>query len=548
MTAAGFISLCAALLGFLSQLNWIAGNGPDSIWWLRLMLGAGGGWLLAWAGLRLWRRLAGREPWAGFPEFRRRLADPRALAWLTLAFFLLVFLLSMGGRFYSYDDKFRFQTTKAMVERGELMVSLPPGSPPVYSKYGIVQPVLSIPLYLLGKQFKGPGKRFRQFDQVMVSTLQQAVTAAALAVFFLLLLELGYSRAVSLGVAFLLAFTTMVWPYAKFFFTEPLNGLCLLLTCLLLIRFRRTGSRACLAGAGWALAAGLANASMLFITAAPLFSLYAAWLLWPRPNGLCADWGQALSRAAWFFAPLALSLAFVLGFNAYRFGSPFTTGYEGDRGFVTLVQDGRPGFSLPWWVGVYGLLFSAGKSVFLYNPILIPALVCLGPFMARRRAEGLLFSALCLAFLAFYAKWWAWHGDICWGPRYLVPVLPLAMAPLAEALAGWSRRGRGFKALFICTAAVGLAVQLLAISAPFAVYFQSVEGPRQSNWHLLHYVPQFSPLWGQLKVAAQGFNVDFFLQKTPVSLWLAWAAGLCGALLWLGACSGRGETQKYFVV
>jgi hypothetical protein len=122
------------------------------------------------------------------------------------------------------------------------------------------------------------------------------------------------------------------------------------------------------------------------------------------------------------------------------------------------------------------------------------------------------------------------------------------MAPLAEALAGWPRRGRGFKALFICTAAVGLAVQLLAISAPFAVYFQAVEGPRQSNWHLLHYVPQFSPLWGQLKVAAQGFNVDFFLQKTPVSLWLAWAAGLCGALLWLGACTRRGEPQKDIVV
>ena len=534
MSASGSICLAGALLGLISQLNWIWGNGPDAIWWLRLLLGGGGGWLLARGGLALYHRLARRPVWESFPAFCQGLARPGRLAGLTFCFFLCLYLLSMGGHFYSYDARFRFQTTKALVERGSLVIRVPPQAPPIYSKYGIVQPLLTIPLYLLGRALPAPGgENPRPPQEVAASTLMQVVSAGSLALLLLILLELGYPRGPALAVALVTGLATMTWPYAKYFFTEPLNGFFLLLCLYQLLVFKRTRAPARLLGAGTALALGAANAPMLLATAAPLFGAYLAWLLWPRPGGLCTGWGRALGLGLLFVLPLAAALAFILGFNAYRFGSPFTTGYEGDRGFVTVVQDGKPGFSLPWWVGLYGLLFSAGKSLFLYNPPVILALLGLGPFLARRRPEALLSLGLVLAWLAFYCRWWAWHGDICWGPRYLVPVLPLIMLPLAETLSGWGERGPGSKGFFILILGLGLALQLLAISVPFYTYFQAVEGPRQSNWHLLHYVPQFSPLVGQVKVVARLGAADFFLKKTTDGLLLAWATGLAGLGLWL---------------
>ncbi len=540
MTATGAICLAGALLGLISQLNWMWGNGPDAIWWLRLVLGGGGGWLLARAGTMLYQRLARRPAWTSFPGFCRALARPGRLAGLTFFFFLGLYLLSMGGHFYSYDARFRFQTTRSLVERGSLVIRVPPQAPAIYSKYGIVQPLLSIPLYLLGRVLPAPGgENPRPPEEVAASTLMQVVSAAGLALVLLILLELGYSRGLALAVTLVCGLATMSWPYAKYFFSEPLNGFFLLLCLHQLLVFKRTRAPARLLGAGSALALGVANAPMMLVTAAPLLGAYLAWLLWPRPRAGRRPWARALGQGLLFALPLLLALAFILGFNAYRFGSPFTTGYEGDRGFVTVVQNGRPGFSLPWWVGLYGLLFSAGKSVFLYNPPLLLALWGLGPFLARRRPEALLVLGLGLAWLAFYCRWWAWHGDICWGPRYLVPVLPLLMLPLAETLARGPGGGRYGKLLVPALLGLGLVVQLLAISVPFYTYFQAVEGPRQSNWHLLHYVPQFSPLVGQVKVVAKLGAADFFWKKTAAGLLLAWATGIMGLGLWLGVRSQK---------
>jgi hypothetical protein len=36
--------------------------------------------------------------------------------------------------------------------------------------------------------------------------------------------------------------------------------------------------------------------------------------------------------------------------------------------------------------------------------------------------------------LVFYGAWWAWHGGWCWGPRFLVPLMPLSCLPLIMLL------------------------------------------------------------------------------------------------------------------
>jgi hypothetical protein len=56
-----------------------------------------------------------------------------------------------------------------------------------------------------------------------------------------------------------------------------------------------------------------------------------------------------------------------------------------------------------------------------------------------------------------YSKWWAWHGGWCWGPRFLVPVIPLLLLP---GLAAISVKGRWLLATAILLGLAGFAVQL----------------------------------------------------------------------------------------
>jgi hypothetical protein len=59
-----------------------------------------------------------------------------------------------------------------------------------------------------------------------------------------------------------------------------------------------------------------------------------------------------------------------------------------------------------------------------------------------------------------YAKWHMWHGGYCWGPRFLVPLLPLLGLLGIPAVASWPR-------LFGSLAALGVGVNLIGVAWDF---------------------------------------------------------------------------------
>ncbi len=75
-------------------------------------------------------------------------------------------------------------------------------------------------------------------------------------------------------------------------------------------------------------------------------------------------WRMKRVRAA---APIALGAGLWLLENAVRRKSAFSTGYEGDHGFQTLLPySGRTGFSYPTFFGGLSLLFSFGKGLLFF--------------------------------------------------------------------------------------------------------------------------------------------------------------------------------------
>ena len=531
----------SGLLGLLLQVNWMFAHGPQ-LWWLRLSGGLIGGWLAARGLIWLWARFSGRAFWPGWAGFGRRLAGRRAVGLLAAGCLMFCYLASMGGHFYSFDSWFRFLTTKAIVDRGELIIDPIPGRlRPLYSKTGILQPLATIPLYLISKalppdidppmDLKGPVKP----DELMASTLHQFTTPLIALVFYLTLLDWGYARRVALATMLTFGLATIAWPYARYHLAEPGLALCLMIAVWQLLRFRLRLKGRHLFWSGLALGLGASNTTMFLVVPMPLIGLYVAWLLWPRRAGVCTSWPQAMRLALCWAGPVFLAGLWVLWFNWFRYGAPFVTGYEGDRGFPNFIYDGRAGFSLAAWIGIHGLLFSPGKSVFLFSPPLMAALLYLRGFFVRHRAEATLICLLCLGWLLFYAKWWAWHGDIAWGPRYMVPVTCLAMLPLAQAFKLWNKRGPLFKAALLGVIAFGLVVQGLGMAQHFELQFSAIVGENQKDMPLLHYIPHYSPVMGNYRMLVMGATPDFYLLGKPLGLALSLAALVCGGLAWLGA-------------
>ncbi|HYN89591.1 MAG TPA: hypothetical protein VER55_13735, partial [Ardenticatenaceae bacterium] len=145
----------------------------------------------------------------------------------------------------------------------------------------------------------------------------------------------------------------------------------------------------------------------------------------PTPTGLFA----ARSSAALGSGVLG-GIAAALWYNWVRFDDAFTFGYT-------------EGFGQPLLVGLGAFLFSLDRSVLLYAPPLLALPATLGGVWQRERRVTFLCLGLGLATILIYARWDAFWGGPVWGPRYLLPALPLLLlllAPGVEAAARGSRR------------------------------------------------------------------------------------------------------------
>jgi len=121
------------------------------------------------------------------------------------------------------------------------------------------------------------------------------------------------------------------------------------------------------------------------------------------------------------------ALAILAALNWHRFGSPFADGHSQDPAMAFA-----PGLS-----GIAGLLASPGKGLLFYAPAAVAAAFV-------RRGWRLWLPAVLS--LLLHSQVLDWTGGTGWGPRFLFPVLPVLLVPLAAprsrklltALSAWA--------------------------------------------------------------------------------------------------------------
>jgi len=171
-------------------------------------------------------------------------------------------------------------------------------------------------------------------------------------------------------------------------------------------------------------------------------------------------------------------------------------------------------FSTPLWVGLYGLLLSPYKSIFLYSPILLASLASFPLFFRRHRREGWLIGLIVIAHLLLFATWYMWWGGFAWGPRFLVPLTPLlavTLAPLVEAVL--TRGSLPAKLALAALALLSTAVQVLGVSVNFVLYevkLREIFPAPEVNPALYDppalYDFRYSPILGQMRLLSREYS------------------------------------------
>lgn len=132
-------------------------------------------------------------------------------------------------------------------------------------------------------------------------------------------------------------------------------------------------------------------------------------------------------EAKFFWGPVALLLCLLLVANRLRFGSIFNLGY------TQWSQEAHP-FTSNLLPGLYGFLVSKQGNIFLHFPVLIFAVLGWPVFVKRHRLDGALIGSVGLFVLLVSSAFTNWKGESCYGPRYLLPVLPLLSVPFITFL------------------------------------------------------------------------------------------------------------------
>jgi hypothetical protein len=422
-------------------------------------------------------------------RFSRWLADPLVL--LCLAAALLAFAVQ-SGELGTADTMHRLQTTHW------LWTSQPqvfPNDYPefglhgrggqLYSWYGIGQSLLMLPADLAGtwishwRIFAGYNDDPAVRSIVVGYSTSILVNVLTALVGFRLLRQLRFSvRESVLGVLALMFCTTHLH------YTQNMmeNNYIILLTLTgfsFQYEWLRTGSkRALLVGCG-ALGLNLLTrlTTGLDLVAAGVFLLLVLWFeqargaeLWRRFVAYCK---VAAPVYAFFFVVDRC-------YQFYRFGS-FTNTYVSLFAKEQRLQDPTLPANYPWttpfYEGILGPLFKPEKSIFLFDPLLVLALVLLALLWKRLspvvRAYGVSTLVLLIGYISFYARYTYWAGDFAWGDRYVstsVELAALLAVPLLlryrADLSAWIWRGS------IVLIAASLVIQLasLAFWLPLEIY------------------------------------------------------------------------------
>ncbi|MDQ1091844.1 hypothetical protein QE400_001257 [Xanthomonas sacchari] len=409
------------------------------------------------------------------------------IEWSLIALGFLVVLATLNPN-VGGDGAVRFTSVQGFLQGDER-----------FSKFSLVQPLLSMPLAWLAVALHVEPSRFVAYFNFLIFIL------FAIPIYRQIMRRYGAGT----GRAWLLLMLcgSMFPHHLQNYYGEVLSALCLFLGVLWVER-RPLASMVLMA-------VGCVNTPALL---PPFLAFALVWFVLDKKKIPCAS--AALAIAA---------VAFELWVkHAGAAGGYFS---DSEHGFQTVLPySGRSGFSYPVLFGLISIFLSFGKGLVFYIPGVFLAMSKRVRSTLQLDARASLIALVALAGpVLLYSKWWAWYGGSFWGPRfflYLCAPACLIMARLVQ------EKGLSLPRLSLLWLVVLLSVWVSVDGYVFAQSdMDACWGENYAKEYLCWYIPEFSALW---RPFVTGRFWDFFEQARAI--YGAWSLlALCylsGLMLW----------------
>lgn len=498
-----------------------------------------------------------------------------------IGFFLFsIYLLSFSGKFHVMDELAVFTAGNNLAQHGRADINQllwtnhwTPNPPGVWGQDGHLYTKKAPGISFITAPLIGLGHWLPDLNAVHVGLLTNAfVTALTASFLFVWLTDLGFSRLTATLTSFGYGLCTIAWIYARMFWESSLLALSFLVAVWAVYRATRLAyARQRLF---WILLGGSAIAIGLTLRFETLpailfIGLYLVWesASWQISQLNGAGWTSVnkshkvihhptfswqklvgiLLAIPWprlviYLTPTVLLGLALLYFNLSRYGSLSETGYTQELRFI------------PPWIGGFGLLLSPGRGLFIYAPFTLLLFFGLRP--ARRRLSPPYFwllAVLCLFYWLFYGAWFAWGGTWGWGPRFLLPILPLLMLFVAEPIEWTSQRTppltphvtrqtKGVRWAWLgigLLALLSLIVNFLGIAVDFNEHFLRLN----RNDNFVFNWADFPPL-AHWRILQEGLIDIIWVRQQANGLTIEWSILTPALILFVLALAGLGVTLK----
>lgn len=329
-----------------------------------------------------------------------------------------------------------------------------------YPFYGLGQSLLMLPIAFLSiliERFGITPETANLCGQFLVSlVLFPAIGAAAVLVFYRLVMLLGYSKRCAILSSVIFGFCTMHFHYSENTHEATQLELLLILAIYFMVKYYQQKRFVYM----WCFCTALGGCLIFrlpsVVIVLPLYVVAAGAEIF---SGKRDEFFKTTFR--WILAGISGTGIFLIicGWHNYiRFGSVFESGYSLAR--ETLLCGHRMFESSPLPT-LGAMLFSPGKSIFLYNPVLLFLPFCFYSFWKKHKMVTLAISCAVIGNLAFYSFFTMWAGDYTWSIRYQVPILGFLVLPLAVL---FEKKLKGLvKTVVISVIGVSIIIQMASV-------------------------------------------------------------------------------------
>jgi hypothetical protein len=320
-----------------------------------------------------------------------------------------------------------------------------------YSRTGLLQPLLEAPFSAAGHFMDIEFGWFSNYPYgyIFLWFFNPFVAALAAVAFFALVFQTRGSLRWAVATTALFVLASIAWPYSKIGM-ETTFMFASVAALAVAVWARRSPSLWSWGLTGFATGAAFAAKPYAFL---PMLAI--AILLWSTFSSM--DRQRRIRLGLAIGLPLLAWVVAIAWYNWFRFGSITNFGYTGES------------WTLSAPLNALGLLFSPGKGLIFYSPLVILGALGLPRLWRADRALAATLVVMLVALTCVTGASTYW-GDEVWGPRYIVPVAWTMLVPIAW----WADSATRRKVLAGVTV-VAILVQVVAVSVLYSQYSLMVE-------------------------------------------------------------------------